>query len=206
MEDLRYPVGRFDWDAPVPSAQERRKLLAQIAAAPRHLRAAVAGLSPRQLDTPYRSGGWTPRQVAHHVVDSHLNAYTRFKLALTEDAPTIKPYLEDRWARLADTRLTPVATSVSMLELLHERWMSLLRTMTDAEFARTFVHPEMGREVTLGKTLALYAWHGRHHVGHITSLRERMGWSSRSPRSRRPGARRPSRAKRPSPKSRRARR
>ena len=146
-----------------------------IAAAPAKLRAAVAGLTDVQLDTPYRPDGWTVRQVVHHVPDSHMNAYVRFKLALTEDEPTIKPYDEARWAELADTRDTPVESSLALLDRLHDRWVRLLRSMSADDFARRLRHPEMGVQ-RLDQVLALYDWHGRHHVGHVASLRERMGW------------------------------
>ena len=139
------------------------------------MRAAVAGLTPEQLDTPYRPGGWTVRQVVHHVPDSHINSYVRFKLALTEEEPTIKPYDEARWAKLADTATTPVEVSLTLLDSLHSRWVPLLQSLTEADFARQFRHPELGM-VRLDRNLALYAWHGKHHVAHITSLRERMGW------------------------------
>ena len=172
--DLRYPVGKFEWAGTLSDAQ-RAQYIEQIAAAPANFRAAVAGLSEAQLGTPYREGGWTVRQVVHHVPDSHLNAYIRFKLALTEDEPTIKPYKEDRWAQLPDTAATPIETSLRMLELLHDRWVRLLRAMSAADFQRTLVHPEMGVR-RLEVFLALYAWHGRHHTAHITSLRKRMGW------------------------------
>ena len=140
------------------------------------MRAAVAGLTPERFDTPYRPGGWTVRQVVHHVPDSHMNAYVRFKLALTEDEPTIKPYEEAAWAELADSASTPADVSLTLLETLHDRWVRLLRSMTEADFARKFRHPQLG-VVPLDKNLALYAWHGKHHVAHITSLRQRMGWS-----------------------------
>jgi hypothetical protein len=174
MADLRYPIGKFAYHGP-PTPEQQQELLEQIKQAPANLRAAVKGLSPEQLDTPYRPDGWTVRQVAHHVPDSHLNAYIRFKLALTEDEPTIKPYAEDRWAQLADTRTTPVEVSLTMLDSLHDRWVRLLRSLKPEHWKRTFRHPEMG-VMNLEKTLALYAWHGRHHVAHITSLRERNGW------------------------------
>ena len=128
-----------------------------------------------QLETPYRPGGWTVRQLVHHVADSHLNSYTRFRLALTEDAPAIKGYDQERWAELADARTAPVLVSLVLLEALHRRWVQLLRSMTPADFARTFVHSELGK-VSLDRNLALYAWHGEHHTGHITGLRERMAW------------------------------
>lgn len=174
MSDLRYPIGKFTYkDSPTP--EERVQLIQQIEQAPAKLRAAVSGLSQQQLDTPYRPEGWTVRQVAHHVPDSHLNAYVRFKLALTEDEPTIKPYAEDRWAKLADTQATPVEVSLALLESLHDRWVRLLRSLQPDDWKRTFRHPELG-VMSLEKTLSLYAWHGRHHVAHITSLRERNGW------------------------------
>ncbi len=174
MSDPRYPIGKFTYkDSPTPD--ERVQLIRQIEQAPAKLRAAVSGLSPQQLDTPYRPEGWTVRQVAHHVPDSHLNAYVRFKLALTEDEPMIKPYAEDRWAKLADTEATPVEVSLALLDSLHDRWVRLLRSLQPDDWKRTFRHPELGA-VSLEKNLALYAWHGRHHVAHITSLRERNGW------------------------------
>src|SRR2546425_5566949 len=173
MADLRYPIGKF---SPVsnPTQEQRRKLINEISRAPAKLRAAVSGLSEKQLNTPYRPEGWTVRQVVHHVPDSHLNAYVRFKLALTERQPTIKPYDEKLWASLEDVRKTPVETSLSLLESLHERWVVLLRSLAAGDFARTLQHPELGI-MTLDALLAMYAWHGRHHVAHITSLRERMG-------------------------------
>jgi hypothetical protein len=174
MTDLRYPVGNFTYDAP-PTPEQKQELLSNIEQTPARLRAAVKGLSEQQLDTPYRPGGWTVRQVVHHVPDSHLNAYVRYKLALTEDEPTIKPYAEDRWAELTDSKSTPIETSLSMMDTLHDRWMRLLRSLQPEDWKRTFRHPEMG-VVSLEKNLALYSWHGRHHVAHITSLRERNGW------------------------------
>lgn len=171
---LKFPVGRFAW-AGSATAAERAGWIDEIAAAPARLRAAVAGLSPEQLDTPYREGGWTVRQVTHHVVDSHMNAYIRFKLGLTETDPVIKPYQEGAWAALADTALTPVETSLVLLEKLHERWVILLRSLGDAEWQRQIVHPEMG-PLRLDRVLGLYAWHSRHHVAHVTGLRERRGW------------------------------
>ena len=143
---------------------------------PAELRAAVHGLSPEQLDTPYRLEGWTVRQVVHHLPDSHMNSFIRFKLALTEEEPTIKPYDEDLWARLGDVRNTPVEVSLRLLESLHQRWVVLLRSLGDEDWPRKFRHPELG-VMSLERNLALYAWHGRHHVAHITALRERMGWN-----------------------------
>jgi len=172
--DLQYPVGRFAWPDAV-SLDDRRRYIDEIEQTPKNMRAAVAGLSDQQIDTPYRPGGWTLRQVVHHMPDSHLNSYVRFRLALTEDEPTIKPYDEARWAELADARTAPVELSLTLLDSLHKRWVLLLRSLSAADCAKKFRHPELG-EVTLEKNLALYAWHGRHHVAHITSLRERMGW------------------------------
>ncbi|HEV2397230.1 MAG TPA: bacillithiol transferase BstA [Candidatus Sulfotelmatobacter sp.] len=174
MDDLRFPVGKFRYDGP-PSEEQKQTLLQEIALAPANLRSAVKGLSEKQLDTEYRPDGWTVRQVVHHVPDSHLNSYVRFKLALTEDEPTIKPYAEDRWAELADSKNTPIEVSLTLLDSLHERWVRLLRSLTPEQWKRTFRHPELG-PMTLEKTLALYAWHGRHHVAHITELRKRMSW------------------------------
>jgi len=174
MEDLRYPIGKFRAEADVTDAK-RRRCIEEIAGAPDRLRAAVDRLSAEQLDTPYRPGGWTVRQVAHHLPDSHLNAYVRFKLALTEAEPTVKTYDEAAWAELADGRTAPVELSLTLLESLHRRWVLVLRSLSPLDFARTFRHPEWGT-VTLDWYLQQYAWHGRHHVAHITSLRERKGW------------------------------
>jgi uncharacterized damage-inducible protein DinB len=173
--DLRYPVGRFDWDATI-SETDYPRLIVEVAETPGALRSAVAGLSRDQLETPYRPGGWTVKQVVHHLPDSHLNAYTRFKLALTEEEPTIKPYDEAAWAELPDSQKVPTDVSLDLLESLHERWVTLLRSMDAADFRRTLKHPERERVLTLGQLLALYAWHGRHHVAHITALRKREGW------------------------------
>jgi hypothetical protein len=173
--DLRYPIGDFSWKGRSTPA-DRRRYIAKIARTPAQMRKAVNMLSSKQLDTPYRPGGWTVRQVLHHVPDSHLNAYTRFKLALTEDAPTIKPYHEERWAELPDTRKTPVETSLALLENLHARWVTLLRSMKPADFSRTFFHPQHDKLLTLDWALAMYSWHGSHHIAHITSLRKRMAW------------------------------
>ncbi len=174
MTDLRYPIGKFHYEGP-PTEDQKKKLLDDIERTAANLRAAVKGLSDQQLDTPYRPEGWTVRQVAHHVPDSHLNAYIRFKLALTEEEPTIKPYAEDRWAQLADTATTPVEVSLTLLDSLHTRWVRLLRSLKAEDWKRTFRHPELGL-MPLEKNLALYSWHGRHHVAHVTALRERSGW------------------------------
>ncbi|HYA95957.1 MAG TPA: putative metal-dependent hydrolase [Terriglobales bacterium] len=172
--DLRYPIGPFKFEGE-PSQQQLRQFISDIEHTPARLRAAVAGLSEPQLETPYRPGGWTVRQVAHHVPDSHMNAYVRMKLALTEDNPTIKPYDEARWAETPEVVRTPIGVSLTMLEALHERWVTLLKALSPADQARPFNHPESG-PWTVGKYVALSAWHGKHHVAHITNLRERMRW------------------------------
>ena len=172
--DLQYPIGRFAWSGQ-NSEEDRKRYMGETEQAPACMRAAVAGLSDAQLDTPYRPGGWTVRQVVHHVPDSHLNSYVRFRLALTEKEPAIKPYDESQWAELTDARTAPVEMSLALLESLHARWILLLRGLKQSDFAREFRHPELGT-VSLDKNLAVYAWHGRHHAAHITSLRERNGW------------------------------
>ena len=174
MSDPRFPIGKFSYQGP-PTPEQKRQFLDEIEQAPVRLRAAVAGLSDPQLDTPYRDGGWTVRQVVHHVPDSHMNSYIRFKLALTEDSPTIRTYMEDRWAELPEAKSAPIEVSLSLLENLHGRWMLFLRSLKPEDWKKTFRHPELG-PMDLEKSLALYAWHGQHHVAHVTSLRERMGW------------------------------
>ena len=173
MNDLRYPVGKFTWPEKI-SDQDRKAYIQQIEEAPAKLRAAVKGLTEEQIDTPYREGGWTVRQVVHHLPDSHLNAYIRFKLGLTENEPSIKPYDEKLWATLPDTKL-PIEPSLALFESLTKRFAALLKAMSPADFARAIKHPELGR-VLLDNYAAMYAWHGRHHVAHITSLRERNHW------------------------------
>lgn len=173
-ETLRYPVGRYDWNG--PSAERRQADLQAIATLPAKLRTAVENLSEERLDTPYRPGGWTVRQVVHHLGDSHSNGLTRFKLALTEEQPTIRPYDQGAWAELADYVVTPIQTSLALLESLHARWVVLLESLADEDFDRTFIHPEMEGVQTLDWLLGLYGWHSRHHLAHITSLAERLGW------------------------------
>ncbi len=173
-EDLRYPIGQFDWKKEVPPA-DREGHIAAIEAAPAGFRKAAAGLTEGQLETPYRAGGWTVRQVIHHVADSHMNSYVRFKLALTEEDPTVKAYNEAAWARLSDSADTPVEVSLALLESLHRRWYVLMRSMNETEWKRTFRHPEIG-PLTLETSLAAYAWHGKHHTAHIEELRRRKGW------------------------------
>ena len=174
-EEVRFPIGDFSIDPDVTPAK-RRRWLQQMAEAPARLAAAVSGLDDAQLDTPYREGGWTPRQVVHHLTDAHINGYVRFKLAVTEDRPPIKTYEEDRWAETADGRQAPVEISLRLLAALHERWMILLESLSEAQFASlAFSHPQRGL-MTLDKAIQLYAWHGPHHTAHITKLRARKGW------------------------------
>ena len=172
-ESLSYPIGPFARPSRA-GEEERERWISEIAAAPAELREALEGLSGDKLDTPYRPGGWTVRQVAHHVPDSHMNAYVRFKLAMTEDAPIIHVYDESLWAKLPDSRESP-EISLALLDALHVRWVALLRALTSDNFGRAYRHPEMG-DVPLSTALALYAWHGKHHTAHVSRLRERMGW------------------------------
>jgi uncharacterized damage-inducible protein DinB len=174
MEALRYPVGRFVPPGALDDAA-RRARIGELAAAPGELRRAVEGLTGEQLDTPYRPGGWTVRQLVHHVADSHLNAYVRVRWALTEDSPAIKTYDQEAWAELADARSADPEVSLALLEALHRRWVALLEAQPAAAFARAASHPEWGA-ITLDDLLAHYAWHGRHHVAHVTGLRRREGW------------------------------
>jgi uncharacterized damage-inducible protein DinB len=173
LDDLRYPVGRFTPSAPY-SVSQRVEQIQTLRELPDRLRAAVRGLDDAQLDTPYREGGWTVRQVVHHIADSHMNSYVRFKLALTEYEPTVKPYDEAAWAMLADNRM-PVDVSLALTEALHRRWVDLLESLTEKDFEKKFNHPERGAQ-DLATNVSLYAWHSRHHVAHITRLRARMGW------------------------------
>ena len=174
MDKLQYPIGRF---RPLPeySAREREHAITEIDEAPKRLRAAILGLGDEQLDTPYRPGGWTVRQVVHHLPDSHLNAYCRVKLALTEENPTIRPYDEALWAELPEARAAGTEISVGLLEALHARWVLMLQSLKEDEWRRPLVHPESGPQ-TVERVVALYAWHGRHHVGHINALRQRERW------------------------------
>jgi len=175
MDDLRFPIGRFEPQESY-TAQQRTQFIDEIAATPQRLRQAVSGLSGEQLETPYRPEGWTVRQVVHHVPESHMNSYIRFKLALTEEKPTIKPYDENAWAKLPDVGQTPLEVSLTLLDSLHSRWTVLLRSLSESQFKRQFTHPDIGL-MTLEKNLALYAWHGAHHIAHITRLRDRMAWN-----------------------------
>jgi uncharacterized damage-inducible protein DinB len=169
--DPRFPIGKFDVTN-FPSREENAAAISDLAS---KLKAAVDGLSDEQLDTPYREGGWTLRQTVHHMADSHINSFCRFKLALTEDdSPTIRPYFEDRWAELADSGM-PVDVSLKIVEGVHSRWRELIDSMTEDDFRREYIHPETGAW-TLEKALALYAWHSQHHTAHITGLRQSQGW------------------------------
>jgi len=172
--NLQYPIGPFESPDPITS-EDRARFIQHLGALPAEVRTAVGGLSDAQQDTPYRPDGWTVRQVVHHLADSHLNGYVRFRWTLTEDEPTIKAYDQDAWAKLHDAHQMPVVPSLALLEALHARWVRLCRSLSDADWTRAFYHPKSGR-MTLDDALALYAWHGRHHTAHITTLREREGW------------------------------
>ncbi len=172
--DLRYPIGKHQM---VPFSQEEKEArLADILFLPRMLEYAVLNLNDDQIQTPYRDGGWTVNQVIHHVADSHMNAFIRFKLGLTEDNPTIKPYIQSSWSETADVSAVPVNLSITLLHSLHHRWYELLKTITDEQWERTIYHPEQERKITLWELLLIYAWHGKHHAAHVTNLREQMGW------------------------------
>lgn len=172
--DLRYPIGKYE---PKEFSRELKdEWLADIKFLPQALEAAVANLDEAQIHTPYREGGWTVQQLVHHVADSHMNAYCRFKLAITEDNPTIRPYDEKLWAELDDTKNLPINISITLLHALHLRWTELLRSIRDDQWDRTVFHPEYKKTMTLWFLLGMYAWHSRHHAAHILSLRERMGW------------------------------
>lgn len=174
-DELRFPTGKFHRPKGPLDAAERTRVIDTIAATPKNLGDAVRGLNDKQLDTPYRPDGWTVRQVVHHVADSHLNAYCRVRLALTENAPLIKTYDQAVWAKLSDAMTAPIESSLPLLTALHDRWVRLLRSLKPADFAKTMTHPEHGA-ISIDYLLALYAWHGPHHVGHITGLRKREGW------------------------------
>ena len=175
MEDLKYPIGKFN-EPQNASAENIKEWIRALEELPAALRAAVESMNDEQLDTPYREGGWTPRQVVHHLADSHMNSYIRFKLAVTENNPVIKPYEEARWAELTEARFAPVEISLNLLEALHKRWTIFLRNLSAEDWNRTYHHPESGKDWKLTHVLALYAWHGKHHLAHITSLCNRMNW------------------------------
>lgn len=173
--DLRFPIGEYRKPETITPAL-REQFIGDIKTFPARIKAATVPLTDAQLDTPYREGGWTIRQVVHHCADSHSNSLTRFKLALTEDRPVIKPYMEALWAELPDSKTMSLAPAIKMLEGIHERWVVLLQSLTEEQLQRTFIHPESKREITLAENMAIYAWHCNHHLAHITSLKERMGW------------------------------
>jgi hypothetical protein len=172
--DPRYPIGKFS--RVTADLSNHTAAIATLAALPENLRSAVDGLTDSQLDTPYRDGGWTVRQLVHHVADSHINAYTRVRLALTEDWPTIKPYEENLWAHLSDARTAPVDISLDLLDALHRRWTLLLESLSNDDWERGYLHPDHDRRQSIAEVIAVYDWHSRHHVAHITALRKRMGW------------------------------
>jgi hypothetical protein len=174
MSDLRYPIGKFDFQKPL-TPDDRRDAIRSIAECPARLREAVRGLGPAQLDTPHREGGWTPRQIVHHLPDSHVNGYVRFKIGLAEDRGTVRPYDESVWAELPEAKSGPVDVSLDLLETLHRRWSLAIEGLAPADFDRAFRHPDLG-EQTIDRHLAHYAWHGRHHTAQILALRERNGW------------------------------
>ncbi len=175
LEALKYPIGKYT--KPESLTEEvLQDNINDIQSFPTRLREAVSNLNDAQLDTPYRPDGWTIRQVVHHCADSHMNSLIRFKLALTEDSPTIKPYYEERWAELADSKTMPIASGLTLLEGLHQRWIVLLNSLSEAEFKRTFIHPEHGKSFRLDENVGVYAWHCNHHLAHITSLKTRMQW------------------------------
>lgn len=175
MDNLRYPIGKYQAPAVVSEA-DLQKWIADIAQLPTLLQNAVQNLDNTQLDTPYREEGWTLRQVIHHIADSHINAYTRYRLALTEENPTIRPYKEALWAMLPDASSAPIDISLPLIAAVHNRWALLLRNMTAAQWKRTFYHPESQITFSLDVNLGLYSWHGRHHLAHITNTIERLGW------------------------------
>lgn len=175
LEKLKYPIGQFVPPVAV-SDQDLQNYISVIENHPAKLRSLVSDFSEEQLNTPYRPKGWTVKQVIHHLADSHMNALIRFKLALTEDTPTVKPYFEDEWARLGDYKTTPIEVSLILLESLHKRWINLLKSMSKKDFEKSFFHPEHGKEFSLDEITAMYSWHSEHHLAHIEELKKRIGW------------------------------
>lgn len=175
IDKLKYPIGKFEKPENI-TEEILDKYIGDIESLPKRLKEEVDGLSNDQLDTPYRLGGWTIRQVVNHCADSHMNSLIRFKLTLTEDKPVIKPYFEDRWAELADSKNMPIEPAIKMIEGLHERWVILLKSLTQEELGRTYIHPEQGRKIRLDVTIGLYAWHCNHHLAHITGLKKSKNW------------------------------
>ena len=175
VEDLRYPIGTFNKPEPI-TPEDLQGYINVIEELPGRLRTLVANLSEEQLNTEYRPDGWTVKQVIHHIADSHVNAYIRFKLALTEDTPTVKPYFEDKWAKLGDYKLTPIDVSLSLIDSIHARWINLLKSMDEKDFEMSFFHPEHGKEFSLDESAGMYAWHCSHHYAHIAELKKRKNW------------------------------
>lgn len=176
IEIMRFPIGRFSTPSEC-TPELRKEWIRIISVTPERLRLLVEGLTDQQLDTPYRDGGWTVRQVVHHLVDSHINSYIRFKLTITEDHPTIKPYQEERWAELGDGKQAPIEISLPLLEALHRRWVYFLKTMAEDDWKRKYYHPESKRDFDLEEALAMYAWHCEHHLAHIRQLKQRLQWA-----------------------------
>ncbi len=175
LEKQKYPIGHFSPPETI-SDEDLENYISDIEKLPEKLRSLLSGFTEEKLNTPYRSKGWTVKQVVHHIADSHMNAYIRFKLALTEDMPTIKPYYEDKWAELHDYQNTSIETSLDLIEALHSRWVNLLKSMTKKDFEKSFFHPEQGKEFSLDESTGMYSWHGRHHFAHIEELKKRKGW------------------------------
>jgi hypothetical protein len=175
LENLRFPIGKYHKPANF-SSEVVHTFIQELASFHERLREEVEHLSDAQLDTPYRPEGWTIRQVVHHCADSHMNSFIRFKLALTEESPTIKPYYEERWAELTDSKKMPIAPSLILLQGLHERWVALLQSLSESDMKKTFIHPEHGKSFRVDENIGVYAWHGNHHLAHITSLKSRMQW------------------------------
>jgi hypothetical protein len=175
MEELKYPIGRFT-KPEVITASYLKECISTIESFPSKLKEAVSSLNEVQLDTPYRPEGWTVRQVVNHCADSHMNALIRVKLALTESSPLISAYVQDLWVNLADSKQMPITPALQILDGVHTRWTVVLRSMTDTDWHKTYIHPEKGRQVALEEAIANYAWHGEHHLGHIMALKKRMGW------------------------------
>lgn len=175
LEELKYPIGKYNSDLSIDREQIEKWIL-ELSSFPSRLVSEVQHLNDEQLDTPYRAGGWTIRQVIHHCADSHMNSYIRFKLALTEDNPTIKPYFEARWSELVDSKVMPIASSIKIIEGVHSRWTTLLENLTETELTKTFMHPESGKSYQLNETIGLYAWHSNHHLAHIVHTKTRHNW------------------------------
>ncbi len=175
LNNLKYPIGKYTSLQNI-TAELLQSYINEIEIFPKRLSKEVENLSDAQLDTPYRGGGWSIRQVVNHCADSHMNSLIRFKLALTEEQPTIKPYFEDRWAELADSSNVPIEPALKILDGIHARWTALLKSLTKEQLERTFIHPETGKQFRIDENIGLYAWHCNHHLAHITNLKLRMNW------------------------------